>query len=71
MKKYKNKETGVIYTVNTKSIEEVFDKNPIYVEVKETKGTNEEPKAKKTNKGNKTDETKETKGTNEEPKAEE
>lgn len=37
MKKFKNKETGVIYIVNTKSVEEVFEKNPLYVEVKDTK----------------------------------
>ena len=37
MKKFKNKETGAIYIVNTLSIEEAFAKNPIYVEVKETK----------------------------------
>lgn len=35
MKKFKNKETGVIYIVNTKSVEELFEKNPLYVEVKE------------------------------------
>lgn len=37
MKKFKNKETGAIYVVNTKSIEDVFAKSSIYVEVKETK----------------------------------
>lgn len=37
MKKFKNKETGAIYVVSTKSIEEVFANSSIYVEVKETK----------------------------------
>lgn len=37
MKKFKNKETGVIFIVNTKSVEELFEKDPVYVEIKESK----------------------------------
>ena len=41
MKKFKNKETGAIYVVSTKSIEEVFAHSSNYVEVKETKAKKE------------------------------
>lgn len=38
MRKFKNKETGVVYNVATDSVADVFAKDKAYVEIKEKNG---------------------------------
>ena len=62
MKEFQDKKTKVVYIVNTKTIEEVFKKDPRYVEI-----TKDKPNTKKGDKKGKKDKENDDLNTTENP----